>query len=187
NDAGKTEAVQKFLEARLQAPVLALIGRRPFAPGRACRGAQQQTVLQSFCRRELRFLFDEPKPQALASLQFAVIEPRLTCEHTKQGRLTGAVAADQPESLAGPYGELRFVKERPLAEGDPRIEQCDQGHRRIVRIRPAIRAPTTSAAPRRNDRVREGRVAVIWRLREPSPLPEITPCLPHYHLVPRGC
>src|SRR5207244_8039846 len=109
--------------------------------------------LQSFCRGESLFLFVEPKPQSHAALQFAVIEPRLTCEHAKQGRLTGAVAADQPESLAGLYGELRFIKERPLAEGDLRIENCDQGHRRIVRIGPAIRAPTTSAAPRRNNRV----------------------------------
>src|SRR5204862_6236848 len=105
-------------------PVLALIGWRPFAPGRTCRGAQQQTVSQSFCRGELRFLFDEPKPQALASLQFAVIEPRLTCEHAKQGRLTGAVAADQHESLDGLSGALRFIKERPPAEGGLRIDNC---------------------------------------------------------------
>ena len=133
--------MQKFLEARLQAPVLALIGWRPVAPRRACLGAQQQTVLQSFRRGELRFLVDEPKAQALASLQLAVIERGSSCEHTKQGRLAGAVAADQPEAFAGLYGELRLIEERPLAEGDVRIAECDQGHGRIVRIGRAMVQP----------------------------------------------
>jgi hypothetical protein len=27
---------------------------------------------------------------------------------------------------------LRFIKQRPLAEGNMRVEKCDQGHWRIV-------------------------------------------------------
>ena len=103
--------------------------------------------LAEFLPGELGLLFDEPKAQALASLQLAVVERGLTGEHTKQCRLTGAVAADQPEALAGLYGELRFIKERPLAEGDVRIEECDQGHRRIVRIGRAMAKSTSSRVP----------------------------------------
>jgi hypothetical protein len=112
--------------------VLALIGGRTVAPGRAGPGSQQQTVLQSFPRGELRFLFDERNAQPVASLQLPVIERDLACEHTEQCRLTGTVAADEPEALADLNGELRFIKERMLAEGDMCIEKCDQGHGRIV-------------------------------------------------------
>ena len=128
--------------------MLALIGRHSIAPGRAGPGSQQQTVLQSVGRGQLRFLFDEPEAQALASLQLAVIERDLARKHPEQCRLAGAVAPDQPEALPGPYGELRLIKERPLAEGDLRIEKCDQGHRRIVPIRRAMAKSTRLARPR---------------------------------------
>jgi hypothetical protein len=50
--------------------------------------------LQSFSRGQLRFLFDERKAQALASLQLPVIERDPACEHTQQCRAMGKVYQD---------------------------------------------------------------------------------------------
>jgi hypothetical protein len=46
---------------------------------------------------------------------------------------------------------LRVIKERPLAEGDMRIEKSDQGHGRIVRIGRAMakEAKDNAVAPRK--------------------------------------
>ena len=58
----------------------------------------------------------------------------LPASTAKQCRLAGAVAADQPEPLAGLYGELRVIEERPLAEGDWALRSVIRDMDRIVRI-----------------------------------------------------
>jgi hypothetical protein len=70
---------------------------------------------------QLWLLFDESKAQAIAPLQLAFIEYRVTRKYRKQCRLTSAVAPDQSEPLASQYRELRSIEERPLAESNMRI------------------------------------------------------------------
>jgi hypothetical protein len=142
--------VQKLLEARLEAPMLALIGWVAGIPGRASLGPQQQTVLEGFRRWQLGLLLDKYQPQALAALQLPFIELGLACENPKKCRLTGTVATDQTQSFAGVHGELRSVKEGPLAEGHVRIEEGDQRHKRILRVSTSIpnRALLSTTLPR---------------------------------------
>src|SRR5579872_2427809 len=130
--AREIKALQVLPEARVHAPVLALVRTRSLR-------TQPQALVQSRRGRQLRLLLDEHQAQAVAPLHLAFIERLLSREHREQSRLAGAVAADQPEALAGENGELRAVEQRALAEGELRLAKCDQGHGCIVRIgrRPA--------------------------------------------------
>jgi hypothetical protein len=102
--------------------MLALIGWFARIPGHASPGSQPQTVPEGFRRWQLGLLIDKYQPYALAALQLPFIEWCPACEDPKKCRLTGAVAPDQTKSFARPHGELRSVKEGPLAEGHVRID-----------------------------------------------------------------
>ena len=120
--------MQELAEARLEPPVLALIGGRgrdggwrhgADRSGQPC--PQQQTLVQGIRCGQLRLLLDECKAQAITPLKLALIQHRVTGEYREQCRLARAVAPDQSEPLASQYRELRSVEERPLAEGDMRV------------------------------------------------------------------
>jgi len=63
--------------------------------------AQGQTRAQCRCQWQRRLLLDHRDRQAFLSLDFAVVELDVSRNRIQQGALTGAVASDQPDAIAG--------------------------------------------------------------------------------------
>ena len=79
-------------------------------------------------RIEHRFLGDVGDPKPLLQLQHPVIdlfEPRQDLE---QRGFAGAVAPDEADPLTSLQGEIGVIEQGHVAEGQLRIEECDEGH-----------------------------------------------------------
>jgi hypothetical protein len=75
-----------------------------------------------------RFLGDVSNAQPLLQLQRAVVGLFQAGEDFQQGRLAGAVAADQADALGDLQREIGVIEQRHVAEGQLRIEKGDEGH-----------------------------------------------------------
>ena len=116
------EAVQELGEPRLGAPALPLVvDRRNVA-------AQQQARPQRRRVRQLRLLLHQRHPQAVALPQLAVVERRRAGDDAEQRGLAGAVAADQPDALAGFHHEGSAVEQRQLTVGELGVGEGQEGH-----------------------------------------------------------
>ena len=83
-------------------------------------------------RIEHRLLSHIRDPHALLKLQRAVIGGLEAAQYLEQGRLAGAVAADQPDAFALLEREVSVIEQGDMAEGELSVEQGDKGHAVII-------------------------------------------------------
>ncbi len=127
----RSKRCRNSLEARRESPALAIVAVRRFARGEAAAlGRQQQQALAHRGQQgQQRLLLDEGDPQAVATLQLAVVELQRSRDDFEQRGLAGAVAADEADALADLHREAGSVEERAVAKGEVGIENCDEGHK----------------------------------------------------------
>ena len=116
------EALQEFVEPRFARPQRAVVVHvREIA-------AQHQRLAQRLGGRQHRLLLDARDGQARPALHFAGIERNLSEQRAQQRRLAGAVAADEPDAIAGLDGDRSAIEQRMQAEREFRVLEGDQCH-----------------------------------------------------------
>ena len=79
--------------------------------------------------RVLRYFLLQPRdPAAAFDPHLAVIGPEVAGQQFQQGRLAGAVAADQGDALAGIDGKVDVFQQQRAADAEVDALQGDQGH-----------------------------------------------------------
>ena len=84
----------------------------------------------------VRDLLLQPRDaHAIGKPDFAVVGSDFAGQQAQQGRLAGAVAADQGDAFAGLDGEADFLEQQGTADAVVDVDQGYQGHVPIVPVR----------------------------------------------------
>jgi hypothetical protein len=90
------------------------------------RGTLEEALAECRAQRQLRLLFDESDPQAIAALDFAVIELREPGYDSQKRGFSSPIAANEANPLAGTHRQLCTIKERAVAKREMRIKESDE-------------------------------------------------------------